>query len=163
MPAKLAMACVAPVMTIALIGCSQSSPSTSQHASASRSAAPSAASAASVDSACEHASPSAQQLTGDWTEAGESAVTTLGVDGALKSSADNDTGTWSYAPWASTPGKTSMPAGEDHRCVLWLHYQRPPPGLDLVYVPLQATSDSLKLRYVGRGNTLHWVRPHPST
>jgi hypothetical protein len=114
---------------------------------------------AGVDSVCEHATPTAQQFTGDWTDSGE-IVTTLSVDGALKSSDNNRSGTWAYAPWASTPAKSSMPPGEENQCVLWLHYQSPP--MDLVYEPLKATGTSLDLSFIGRGNTLHWVRPHAS-
>jgi hypothetical protein len=55
-----------------------------------------------------------------------------------------------------------MPAGEENQCVLWLHWQSTSPPMDLVYVPLKATNDSLELSYVGRGNTLHWARPHGS-
>lgn len=111
---------------------------------------------AGVDNACEHATPSAQQLTGDWTDSGE-VVSTLGGDYTLKSS-NGRTGVWSYMPWSSTPGKNSMPAGEENQCVLWLHWQSQSP-MDLLYVPLKATPDSLELSYVGRGNTLHWTRP----
>jgi hypothetical protein len=62
----------------------------------------------------------------------------------------------------STPGKSSLPAGEERECVLWLHYQSPPPSTDLVYVPLKATATTLELSFVGRGNTLTWVRPKPA-
>jgi len=52
-----------------------------------------------------------------------------------------------------------MPAGEDNQCVLWLHWVNPASALDQVYVPLKVTSSSVELSYVGRGNTLTWVRP----
>ena len=35
--------------------------------------------------------------------------------------------------------------------------------MDLVYVPLKVNSTSLQLSYVGRGNTLTWVRPKPAS
>lgn len=153
------VACAAPVLAVALVGCSPGN-----HSAASTvSAVPSAATAvpAGVDHACEHTQFSAQQFTGEWTESGETTVTTLSGDGSLKSSGQS--GTWNYAPWASTPGKSSMPAGEESQCVLWLHYQSPSPPMDLVYVPLKATGTSLELSFVGRGNTLTWVRPQPAT
>jgi hypothetical protein len=55
-----------------------------------------------------------------------------------------------------------MPPGEGNQCVLWLHWQSPSPPMDLVYIPLKATSLSLELSFVGRGNTLTWVRPRPA-
>lgn len=160
------VACAAPVIAIALVGCSagnHSAPTATSAPVASTVRAVPAAPAvpAGVDHACEHAQFSAQQFTGDWTESGETTVTTLSGDGSLK--AGGQSGTWSYAPWVSTPGKDSMPAGQESQCVLWLHYQSPPPPMDLVYVPLKATDTSLELSFVGRGNTLTWVRPHPPT
>jgi hypothetical protein len=169
---KLFSACAAPVVAMLLIGCSTSGHPTSiaapARAASSLSPVPpaetlSTAVPAGVDSACEHATFSAQQFTGDWTESGDTTVTTLSVDGTLKSSAGNQSGAWSYVPWASSPGKSSMPAGEENQCVLWLHYQSLPPPTDLVYVPLKATATSLELSFVGRGNTLMWVRPQPPT
>jgi len=52
--------------------------------------------------ACEHATSRAQQLTGSWTDSGQ-IITTLNGDGTLNSSEGNKTGTWTYAPWATTP------------------------------------------------------------
>jgi hypothetical protein len=161
------VACAAPVMVAALVGCGPgthpATTATSAPVASTVSAAPPVATAvpAGVDRACEHAQFAAQQFTGDWTDSGETRVTTLGGDGSLKSSGQS--GTWSYAPWASTPGKGSMPAGQESQCVLWLHYQSPSPAMDLVYVPLKATGTSLELSFVGRGNTLTWVRPQPGT
>jgi hypothetical protein len=169
---KIVVAFAAPVVAVALIGCSTSNHpapnATSAHLATTVSAAPpaetlSTAVPAGVDKACEHAPFNAQQFTGDWTEAGDSTVTTLGADGALKSSAGGQSGTWSYAPWASTPGKSGMPPGEENECVLWLHFQSPTPPTDLVYMPLKATGTSLELSFVGRGNTLTWVRPQSAT
>lgn len=167
---KLSATCAAPaLLVVLLVACSQTdhqpaTPSAQAASTSSLQPAPPAATLstavpAGVDSACEHATPSAPQLTGDWTDSG-AIVTTLDVDGTLKSSDGNRSGAWTYAPWVSTPGKSSMPAGEENQCVLWLHWQSPSPPMDLVYVPLKATNDSLELSYVGRGNTLHWVRPH---
>lgn len=169
---KLVIACAAPVMTVALSGCSASGhrPTTGASARVASTLSPvppaetlSTAVPAGVDSACEHATFSAQQFTGDWTESGGTTVTTLSADGTLTSSGGSQSGTWSYVPWASTPGKSSMPAGEENQCVLWLHWQSPSPPTDLVYFPLKATGTSLELSFVGRGNTLTWVRPRPAT
>jgi hypothetical protein len=115
--------------------------------------------------ACNQAEFRRQQFTGDWTEAGSPVITSLDVDGKLRSGSGNEsqTGVWSYVPWARTPGKSSMPPGEESRCVLWLHFEQPVPPMDMVYVPLKASGTSLELSYVGRGNTLNWVRPRPAT
>lgn len=161
------VACAAPVIATALVGCSPSThpatTATSAPVASTVTAVPPAPTAvpAGIDHACEHAQFGAQQFTGDWTESGETTVTTLSGDGSLKSGGQS--GMWSYAPWASTPGKSSMPAGQESECVLWLHYQSPSPTMDLVYVPLKATGTSLELSFVGRGNTLIWVRPQPPT
>jgi hypothetical protein len=168
---KLVVACAAPVMALMLIGCSSGAhrPSTDRSARFASTLSPvppaetmSTAVPAGVDSACEHATFSPQQFTGDWTESGDTTVTTLNVDGTLTSSGRSQSGAWSYAPWISTPGKSSMPPGEENQCVLWLHWQSPSPPTDLVYIPLKATSLSLELSFVGRGNTLTWVRPRPA-
>ena len=169
---KLVVMCAALVIGMALIGCSQGShpQATSSPVRSTPSLRPvppaetlATAVPAGVDSACEHATFGTQQFIGDWTESGDAAVTTLRVDGTLTSTAGDQSGTWSYAPWAQTPGKSSMPPGEENQCVLWLHWASPSPPTDLVYVPLKATGVSLELSYVGRGNTLTWVRPQPST
>lgn len=162
----------APVMAVALIGCSTSGhpPPTASSTLVASTLSPvppaetfSTAVPAGVDVVCEHATFSAPLLTGDWTESGGTTVTTLSVDGTLTSSSGNQSGTWSYAPWASTPAKNSMPPGEENQCVLWLHWQSPAPPTDLVYIPLNATGTSLELSSVGRGNALTWERPRPTT
>ena len=169
---KLMTACAAPVMAVTLIGCSTSNhpapTATSAHVASTLSPVPpaetmSTAVPAGVDSLCEHATFSAQQFTGEWTESGDTTVTTLSTDGSLTSSGGSQSGTWSYAPWASAPGKSNMPTGEENQCVLWLHWQSPSPPMDLVYFPLKATGTSLELSFVGRGNTLVWVRPRSAT
>lgn len=52
-----------------------------------------------------------------------------------------------------------MPASAGDQCVLWLRWSDEAEGTSLVYVPLKVTETSLELSYVGRGNTLTWVRP----
>ncbi|MEE6176254.1 hypothetical protein [Mycobacterium sp. 050134] len=85
----------------------------------------------------------------------------MGADGTLTSRGGgaDESGTWSYQPWASTPETDAMPPGEDNQCVLWLHWVTPGPPMDLVYVPLKISGATLELSYVGRGNTVTWVRP----
>lgn len=165
-------ACAAPIIALTIVGCgghgNPAADNTPARVAPTASPVPPAATfstavPAGVDRACEHAQFSAQQFTGEWTEEGDTTVTTLSDDGTLKSGGDGRVGSWSYAPWASTPGKSSMPAGEDNQCVIWLHYQSPSPPMDFVYVPLKATGTSLQLSFVGRGNTLTWVRPHSAT
>jgi len=123
------VACAAPVMVLALVGCGPSTHPATTAASAPVASPLATAVPAGIDHACEHAPFSAQQFTGDWTESGETTVTTLSGDGSLKSGGQS--GTWNYTPWASTPGKSSMPAGQETQCVLWLHYQSPSPPMDL--------------------------------
>lgn len=116
--------------------------------------------AAPGNNPCAQAQFTPQQFTGDWTEPGDTTITTLGADGTLKShGGDSRSGTWSYAPWDLTPGKSQMPTGQDERCVVWLHWTTPGPASDLVYVPLDVSATSLQLSFVGRGNTVTWVRP----
>jgi hypothetical protein len=119
-----------------------------------------ASASVSDNNPCKGAEFTPQQFTGDWAEPGEPAITTLGADGTskLRYGAKVQSGTWSYAPWESTPGKDRMPPGQATRCVLWLRWNDPGPTSDLVYVPLHVTDTSLELSYVGRGNTLTWVR-----
>jgi hypothetical protein len=166
------LACAAPVIALALTGCSTSGhpPLTAPSALVASTLSPvppaetfSTAVPAGVDSGCEHATFKAPQLTGDWTESGGTTVTTLSVDGTLTSSSGNQSGTWSYAPWGSTPAKNSMPPGEESQCVLWLHWQSPAPPTDFVYIPLNTTGTSLELSFAGRGNALTWERPRPTT
>lgn len=163
------MACAVPALAATLVGCGASGHSSSAVTAAQVASTPSPAQTistavpAGIDRACEHGPFSATQFTGDWTDSGETTVTTLRTDGTLTSSSAGHSGTWSYTPWASTPAKSSMPAGEENQCVLWLHWQSPSPPADLVYFPLKATGDSLALSFIGRGNTLTWVRPHPAT
>jgi hypothetical protein len=142
------MWCAAPAAAAALIGCSPGS-----HP-------PSTTTPPASEDACGHAKFSRQQFTGDWTEEGDTTVVTLSADGKLKSSGSNrnESGTWNYAPWALTPGKSSMPRGEDNACVLWLHWAVPGPAMDQIYEPLKVGTTSLQLSYVGRGNTLTWTR-----
>ena len=174
--ANFALWCAVSVLAAGVIGCSSgshppsavSSPSvTTALSSITTQPAATTSTTAPVfgNNACAQAQFSPQQFTGDWTEPGDTTITTLGADGTLKSRGgnDNETGTWSYEPWELTPGKSQMPAGEANHCVLWLHWALPGPPMDLVYVPLKVSSTSLQLSYVGRGNTLTWVRPNPDS
>jgi hypothetical protein len=170
--ANSALWCAALVMAAAVIGCSPGSHPPSAVNSPSI-AAPSSSNAtqpavttsttapAASNNACAHNGFNARQFIGDWTESGYRAITTLGADGTLKSSGgnDNELGTWGYAAWELTPGKDQMPAGEGNHCALWLHWALPGPPMDLVYVPLKFDATSLQLSYVGRGNTVTWMRP----
>jgi hypothetical protein len=172
MTGKAIVACTAPLLALALVGCGPGQPRTStatpEWVATSISSVPSAeklstAVAAGVDSACEQTPISAKQLAGAWVEPGGTTVTTLGDDFALTSSAAHWSGSWSYLRWASSPGISSMPPGEEAQCVLWLHWQTPAPAMDLVYVPLKASDTSVELSFVGRGNTITWVRPAQSS
>ena len=144
---KVAVWCAISVFAAGATGCSSASNEPS---------------AAGAHSTCTQAQFSPQQFTGDWTEPGDTTITTLGADGTLKSlgGTENQSGTWNYAPWGSTPAKHAMPAGEADHCVLWLHWTDPQPATDMIYVPLNVTTTSLQLSYVGRGNTLSWTRPN---
>lgn len=150
---------VTPVVVAVAIGCAQGGNPPTAVGSPSVTATTTAP--ASGNNRCAQAEIGPQQFTGDWNEQGGPTVITLGADGTLASrgGSSNESGTWSYQPWASTPGKDAMPAGEDNECVLWLHWVVPAPPTDLVYVPLRITGTALELSYVGRGNTVTWVRP----
>lgn len=108
-----------------------------------------------ADVAC--AGFTAQQFVGDWTSPNDPATTTLTLDGALRSRGVGDeSGTWSVRPIGQTPGSGQLP--DDSLCVLWLHWSSPAPAFDAFYVPLKVTDTQLQLSYVGRGNTLTWIR-----
>lgn len=123
--AKFLLGCAAPVVVVALSGCGSGSHPPSgpispgvAPTSSSKPPQPAATSSTAVragNNACANAQFSSQQFAGDWTEEGDTKVTTLSVDGALKASGgnDNESGTWSYEPWALTPGKSKMPPGEE--------------------------------------------------
>lgn len=114
-----------------------------------------AVSTAHADAACPGFT--AQQFIGDWTSPDDPTTTTLTPDGALRSrGADDQSGTWSLRPIGQTPGSGQLP--DDSLCVLWLHWSSPAPAFDAFYVPLKATDTQLQLSYVGRGNTLTWIR-----
>lgn len=161
---------VGAVLAAAVVGCSSGGHSLTPGAASviSSAASPTAIKPATTapvsgsDNSCAQAQFSRQQFTGDWTESGDTTITTLAADGTLKShgSSGDDSGTWAYQPWELTPAKGQMPTGEEKHCVLWLHWAQPGPPMDLVYVPLKLTSGSLQLSYIGRGNTLTWVRPN---
>lgn len=125
----------------------------------------SSASGPGTDGVCAQGQFGREQFLGDWTEPGESVLRTLATDGTLKQrigDSDEASGTWSFQPWALTPAKRFMPDGEANQCVLWLHLAAPSP-VDLAYVPLTASSTTLQLTYIGRGNTITWLRPNADT
>lgn len=86
-------------------------------------------------------------------------MTTLAADGTLgtRDGARTETGMWSYSPWQFTSAKDDMPAGEADECVLWLRIGAAPTS-NLVYFPLTVSRQTLVLSFVGRGNTIVWVR-----
>ena len=102
----------------------------------------------------------AQQFVGEWIEQGDTLVTTLAGDGTLNShdGATTESGVWSYTPWEFTPAKDRIPDGAGNQCVLWLRITNPAPPMDLVYVPLNVTDTTMQMSYVGRGNTIVWLR-----
>lgn len=125
----------------------------------------SSASGPGTGGGCAQGLFSREQFLGDWTEPGEHVLRTLATDGTLKQrigDSDEESGTWSFQSWALTPVKRFMPDGEANQCVLWLHLAAPGP-LDLAYVPLKASSTTLQLTYIGRGNTITWLRPNADT
>jgi len=56
-----------------------------------------------------------------------------------------------------------MPHGQQNHCVLWLHWAGPGTPMDLLYDPLEISGTTLKLSYIGRGNTLTFTRPKPAS
>lgn len=152
-------------MTVAVLAAAVSActtgtgqPTTTTATTATTAAATTAATTAPTiraDAAC--AGFTAQQFVGDWTSPNDPATTTLTLDGALRSRGVGDeSGTWSVRPIGQTPGSGQLP--DDSICVLWLHWNSPAPAFDAYYVPLKVTDTQLQLSYVGRGNTLTWIR-----
>jgi len=147
-------------LVAAAIGCS--SPNTTRPVATNTTTAPTAG------NPCAQAKFTPQQFTGDWNPGDPASIWTLNADGTLKSTDKNEpnkneSGTWSYAPWGLTPGKSSMPHGQENHCVLWLHWAEPGTPMDLLYDPLEVSDTTLKLSYIGRGNTLTFTRPKPAS
>jgi hypothetical protein len=153
--------CVA--LSIAVVGCGSGGHPTAASASAVSPSPRSSFSSATALSACCASQFTSEQFTGDWTEPdGGGIITTLNPDGTLTQRGGNmpsRSGKWSYEAWQQTPGKGSMPAGEENQCVLWLWKGSD----DLLYYPLAVSDTSVQVSYIGRGNTLTWVRPGPVT
>ena len=152
--------CVA--LLIAVAGCSSGShPTAASTSTASPSTRSSPLSAAALSAGCA-SNFIAEQFTGDWTEPDAGGIiTTLNPDGTLSDRGGNSppkSGRWSYEAWQQTPAKESMPAGEENDCVLWLWKG----SGDFLYYPLTVSSTSVQVSYIGRGNTLTWVRPTPN-
>lgn len=156
-------------VTATAVGCASAPTSDSATASASTSPSSSIAPApapaptpasASNDDPCAGGQFARQQFVGDWKDEDGTQVTTLGADGTL-TSLDGGTpqsGKWSYTPWEDSPAKDGMPASATGQCVLALSFTDPAPAMNLVYAPLKATNTTLTLSYIGRGNTITWVR-----
>jgi hypothetical protein len=159
---------------MAAVGCTSSTSSAPQSTSsvnASPSTSPSSVSSLSTTSSAAPATVSENnpcfgaqftppQFVGEWTEQGDTLVTTLAGDGTLNShdGATTESGVWSYTPWEFTPAKDRMPDSAANQCVLWLRVTNPAPPTDLVYVPLKVTDTTMQMSYVGRGNTIVWLR-----
>jgi hypothetical protein len=114
----------------------------------------------SPDEECPGAEFKVEQFIGSWQESGDPTVTTLSPHGSLESNSGGtkEFGTWQFTPWDATPAKTSKPSSAPNSCVLWLHWIADSGNLDLVYLPLKVTDNSIQLSYVGRGNTVDWQR-----
>lgn len=91
------------------------------------------------------------QFVGTWAEADSTGVKTLNADGTMTSSSGS--GTWEFTRWGSTPSPAHP--GDENACVLWL---KPSAPLSLVYGVQSVTDQTIKLTYVGRGNTIVWNR-----
>ena len=149
--------CAALLITVAGCG-SGPQPTAGSAPTVSPSARSSPLSATALSSGC--ASPfTAAQFAGDWTDSdGDGTITTLHPDGTLTQLGGGTppkSGKWSYEAWQQTPGKNFMPAGEENQCVLWLWKG----DGDYVYAPLAISGTSAQVTYIGRGNTLTWLRP----
>lgn len=94
---------------------------------------------------------SRDQFVGTWTEDGSTGVITLNADGTMTNSAGS--GTWEFARWGATPSRPHP--GDENACVLWL---KPKPVLNLVYGVQAVTGQKVTLTYIGRGNTISWMR-----
>ena len=144
-----------------VVGCTSAPTPRSVTASASTSPSVAAAPAsASNDDRCAGGQFTRQQFIGDWKDEDGTQVTILGAEGTLTSHEGGtpQSGTWSYAPWQDSPAKDAMPPSAAGQCVLALSFTDPAPTMNLVYAPLKVTGTTLTLSYIGRGNTLTWVR-----
>lgn len=178
---KLAVLCAVPALAVGIAACGTSpSPQSEPAASATTEAVstvprtvvvqstPEATAVAtttvrpdvSPDEECPGAEFTVEQFIGSWQETGDPTVTTLSSHGSLESnsSGKKEFGTWQFTPWDATPAETSKPSSAPNSCVLWLHWIADSGDLDLVYLPLKVTDNSIQLSYVGRGNTIDWQR-----
>ncbi|MHC9296620.1 hypothetical protein ACRCUN_29500 [Mycobacterium sp. LTG2003] len=114
----------------------------------------------SADEQCPGSEFAVEQFTGDWQEQGSPTTLSLGAHGELKSDTDGVTelGTWQFTQWDNTPVKDRQLESAADVCVLWLHWADVADDQDFVYVPLKVDKDRMELSYVGRGNTLVWLR-----
>lgn len=112
------------------------------------------------DQQCAGSEFTVDQFLGEWEEQDSPTTISLGPHGALKSDTDgvSDVGTWEFTRWQDTPAKDQQPDSAAATCVLWLHWANEPANQDLVYVPLKVSRQRIELSYVGRGNTLVWLR-----
>ena len=108
---------------------------------------------------CEPPEFSRQQFVGSWGEPDSPVVNTLDDDGTFEQVVGSEvkTGEWRFTDWGNTPATDAMPEGAAHLCTVWLLLA----PLDLVYRPLAVTESSIRLSYVGRGNTVEWIRKTP--
>ena len=158
-PGRFAALCAIGLGTFAAVGCGELTASENGATALATSTQPSSMAG---DEQCLGSKYTGEQFVGSWTEAGSPVVTTLARGGSLQ--ADNngvaEFGTWTYVPLKDTPSKGDMPVSDAARCALWMSWQGKA-GLDLVFLPLKLTENSLELSYVGRGNTVVWLRAVP--
>lgn len=155
---RLATACLAVALCATGAGCGGSDSTRSEASSpVTEPTTVSTTAPAAADDPCAVAEFDNEQFAGDWTDEGGDIVTTLADDGTLTARDGAETGTWSYTPWMSTPASDQMPDGAADQCVLWLRWSDGPDS-DMIYVPLEVSETTLTLSYVGRGNTITWVR-----
>ncbi len=98
------------------------------------------------------------QFVGTWNEDSSPGIYTLNTDGTLVNGVLDEklTGTWDFTKWSQTPGKPTP--GEENACVLWLKINFRSGPMNLLYAPLSVSESTLKITYIGRGNTIVWNR-----
>lgn len=156
---RIAGVCLVVFVLPLIAACTSTQPSTNADAPSSQPLATS-----SNGSDCADPEFSRDQFVGSWREPDSTVVTTLDDDGSLKQLIDSEskTGKWHFIAWRNTPADDRMPEAAAAMCVVWLsiNYRDNVP-LDVVYRPLTVTENSIELSYVGRGNTVEWIREKP--
>ncbi|WP_157890782.1 hypothetical protein [Mycolicibacterium goodii] len=152
--------CLSAAVMIALTACT--APSSDITAVDASTHIPVSATLRGVD--CKDPEFSRQQFVGSWGEPDSATVITLKADGSLEElNSRVESGRWSFTAWEASPAGAQESESMAGICVLWLslNYEGGAP-LDLVYRPIAVTDRAITLSYIGRGNSIQWIRKDDS-